>query len=399
MMRKRKNFLPIAIPDLSKLERKGMLEAIDSGWISVGPKVAAFEREFASWHNSRHAIALSSCTCALFLTLKMLGVTKKDYVIVPTITWPSTANVVEQLGAIPLFADVEPDTMNISLTHTQALLKRHKRKVKCIVPVHMSGLPAKIDFFEQIRRKYGIPVVYDAAHAAFSKYSNKMVGRYGNASCFSFYAVKNLTTGEGGMVTTDDARLARQIRLWSYHGLDRFAWKRYSGEKTLPHTQSIVPGYKFNMTDLNAAIGLAQLSRREHIFAKRNRLVKYYNALLTDTNSVETPIFETDEGGWANHLYVIKFLDNEISRDAVMRRLRQFNIGSNIHFYPVHRHYYYAKKYPKNRLPVSEWLGEKIISLPLCSKHSKEDVKYVVDVLKYILDKKLAHRKRGENEQ
>ncbi|MEO0105972.1 MAG: DegT/DnrJ/EryC1/StrS aminotransferase family protein [candidate division WOR-3 bacterium] len=393
MIKKRENFLSIAIPDITEQEIYEVIDTLKSGWLSVGPKVKRFEEKFAEYQNVKYAIAVSSATAGLFLAAKVLGIKRGDFVIVPTITWPSTANIVEQLEAIPIFVDVEKSTLNTTPELVENEIKKYNKKIKLIIPVHMSGLPVDIDGFQKISQKYHIPILYDAAHAVFSEYRNKKVGGYGIASCFSFYAIKNITTGDGGMVTTNDDKLAEAIRLWSYHGMSKDAWKRYSEESASPHVQSVVPGYKFNMTDIHAAIGLAQLQRAKELLARRNKLVQLYNDLFKDLEAVETPIFQTSEGRWANHVYTLKLKDEEIDRNKLMKVLREYNIGTNIHFYPVHLHYYYRKKYPEIKLPNAEWLGEHLISLPLCTRYGESDIQYVVEVMNYIIKNRLAVKK------
>ena len=381
----RKNFLSLAIPDISEQEIYEVVDCLKSGWISVGPKVKEFENKFADYHGTKHAIAMSSCTTALFISALVAGVGKGDFVIVPTITWQSTANIVEQLGATPLFADVEKDTLNISKEWVQKYIDKYGKKIKVIIPVHHSGLPVDIDWFTDISEKYGIKIIYDAAHAVFSTYKNKRVGQFGEMSCFSFYATKNLTTGDGGMITTNNDDYAELCRTWSYHGLPKDSWKRYSAESASPHVQCIVPGYKFNLTDLQAGIGLAQLRRADELLKKRNELVIHYNSLLKDFEKIQTPVFETKNGKWGNHVYVIKLMDESLNRDEFMQKLRKYNIGTNLHFYPVHKNVYYEKKYPNIKLPNSEWLMNRIITLPLCSMYSKTDLDYVVNIIKYLI--------------
>ncbi len=253
----------------------------------------------------------------------------------------------------------------------------------------MSGLPVDIDWFSAISEKYGIPVIYDAAHAVFSSYKGRMVGGFGQMSCFSFYATKNITTGDGGMITTNDDDLAEQCRIWSYHGLPKDSWQRYSSESACPHVQCIVPGFKFNLTDLQAALGLVQLRRKEEFIRKRHELIAFYNELFKPLPYIETPVFETETGKWGNHVYVIKILDDHVNRDRFMQELRKLNIGTNIHFYPVHKNFYYREKYPGISLPNAEWLMHKILSLPLCTKYTREDIGYVADAVKYIYEKKI----------
>lgn len=381
MNQPKEDFLPIAVPDLTEEEISEVVETLKSGWISVGPRVERLEQEMATAQGTRHAIAVSSCTAALFLVAKALDIGPGDVAIVPSMTWPSTANVFEQLGASCAFADVDRRTGNITAETIAPLLDEYGGSVKIVVPVHMSGLPVDIDTIDGLAGRHGIAVVYDAAHAIFSSYRNRPIGRYGTASCFSFYAIKNLTMGDGGVITTDDDELAESIRLWGYHGMNKDAWKRYSEEAASPHVQCIVPGYKMNLTDLQAALGLVQLRRSEELCAKRNMLVEAYNELLADVEEVETPIFETENGRWGNHVYGIRLLGEQRRRDEVMDRLRQRGIGTNIHFQPVHLHHYYRQKYPDVFLPNSEWLGERLLSLPLCTVYGESEVHRVVDTL------------------
>ena len=388
----REKFLSLAVPDISEQEVFEVLECLETGWISVGPKVREFEKQFSEYHNVKHAIATSSCTTALFLAAKIMGIKPGDRVIVPTITWQSSANIVEQLGAVPVFADVETDTLNIKLEDVERNLKKSGNKIKAIIPVHHSGLPVDIDWFQSMSEKYGVSILYDAAHAVFSSYKGKMIGGFGRFSTFSFYATKNITTGDGGMITTNDDELAEACRVWSYHGLPKDSWKRYSEEAASPHVQCIVPGYKYNMTDLQAALGLAQLKRKQYLLSKRNELIKHYNRLFKDMDYIRTPVFETGDGKWGNHVYVIKFRDGDVDRDRFMRELRKLNIGTNLHFYPVHKNIYYMKKYPGITLPNAEWLMSRILTLPLCTKYSKADIEYVVDAVKYVYESKSAHK-------
>ena len=383
-MKIREDFLSLAIPDISEEEISEVIDCLKSGWISVGPKVKQFEKEFAEYHNVKHAVALSSCTCALLIAAKVVGVNRGDYVIVPTVSWQSTANIVEQLDAIPLFADVEKDTLNIKMENVESYLKEYGNKIKAIIPVHHSGLPVDIDRFSYISERSGVKIIYDAAHAVFSSYKGSMVGQFGEMSCFSFYATKNITTGDGGLITTNNDGYAEQCHLWSYHGLPKDSWKRYSVEAASPHVQSVVPGYKFNMTDLQAAVGLAQLRRKDEFIRKRNELIEYYNGLFKDIEFVGIPINKTNYGQWGNHVYVIKILDESIDRDQFMKKLREYNIGTNLHFYPVHKNLYYEGKYPDVKLPNSEWLMNRILTLPLCTKYSKKDIEYVVEAVKEV---------------
>lgn len=394
----REDFLSIAIPDISEAEIYEVIDTLKSGWISVGPKVRQFEADMAAYHGVKHAISVTSCTVGQFLMCRLLGLGEGDYAIVPTITWPSTASTVEQVGATPLFVDVDPNTLNTTPDLVEPLLKQYGSRVKMISPVHVSGLPVDIDGFDALGEKYGVPVVYDAAHAVFSHYKNRRVGVYGKASLFSFYATKNITAGDGGVITTNDDALAEDLRLWSYHGMDKDSWKRYSKESASPHVQCVVPGFKFNMTDLNAALAVAQLRRAEEFLATRNRLIAHYDRAVRRLTWLEPTVRETYDSGWGNHVYIVKVVDPDVDRDLLMQVLRKYNIGTNIHFYPVHMNKFYAEKYPDVRLPVAEKLSQQLLSLPLCTKYTEKDLDYVADALDDIHSKRLAHRAGGEQE-
>lgn len=393
MLEIRESFLPIAVPDITEREIAEVVDALHSGWISAGPRVERFEALIAERHGTRHAISMSSCTAALFVVAKALGVGPGDEVVLPSMTWPSTANIVEQLGATPVFVDVDRRTANITAETLEPLLVSRGRQVKALIPVHMSGLPVDIDAVDETAESHGIPVIYDAAHAIFSEYRGQPIGRFGRAACFSFYAIKNLTCGDGGVVTTDDDELAESVRLWAYHGMRADSWKRYQAEEGSPHVQCLVPGFKFNLTDLSAAVGIVQLERADELLEKRNQLVKAYDEQFDGMDDIEVPVFETENGRWGNHVYGIRLLDDEQDRDRVMEVLRRdFRVGTNVHFYPTHLHRYYRTKYPNVRLPNTEWLGAHTLSLPLCTKYTAEDCEYVVSSLREVLDRGLAVR-------
>jgi UDP-4-amino-4-deoxy-L-arabinose-oxoglutarate aminotransferase len=389
----RESFLPIAVPDITEREIAEVVDALHSGWISAGPRVERFEAMIAERQGTRHAISMSSCTAALFVVAKALGVGPGDEVVVPSMTWPSTANVVEQLGATPVFVDVDRRTANITTDALEPVLESRGASIKAVIPVHMSGLPVEIADVEAVAERFGIMVIYDAAHAIFSEYYGRPVGGFGHAATFSFYAIKNLTCGDGGVLTTDDDELAESVRLWAYHGMRADSWKRYQAEEGSPHVQCLVPGFKFNLTDLNAAVGIVQLERADELLERRNLLVKAYDELFAGMDDVEVPVFETESGRWGNHVYGIRILDDEQDRDRLMEVLRrEYKIGSNVHFYPTHLHRYYRTKYPDVRLPNTEWLGERLLSLPLCTRYTVADCEYVAASLRDTLDRGLAVR-------
>jgi len=394
-MRVRDNFLPIAIPDITDDEIAEVVDTLKSGWISVGPKVRAFENAMAERQQTRHAVAVSSCTAALFLVAKALGIGPGDHVIVPSMSWPSTANIVEQLGATPLFVDVDRRTANVSVEIITKAIERTGNSVRAIIPVHFSGLPVAIDEIEATAADAGIPVIYDAAHAIFSQYRGIPIGCFGTAACFSFYAIKNLTCGDAGVITTNDNKLVEKIRLWAYHGMDKDSWRRYSVNGGSPHVECRVPGFKFNLTDLQAALGLVQLRRADELRDIRHRLIQHYHKLLAPMDDLEVAPFVEDTGGWGDHLMIVHLLDNKQNRDSVIESLRARRVGSNIHFLPIHQHEFYRRKYPGVYLPETEWLGRRTLSLPLCTRYSKFDVEYVVGALRDVLDSGEAQKAQG----
>lgn len=394
-MKIRDDFLPLAIPDITDEEIAEVVDTLKSGWISVGPKVRAFEAAMAERHQTRNAIAVSSCTSALFLVAKALDIGPGDKVVVPSMSWPSTANIVEQLGATPVFLDVDRLTANITAELLEEALHRHGNSVKAVIPVHFSGLPVDIEGIEEVASAAGVRVIYDAAHAIFSQYRGKPVGSFGTAACFSFYAIKNLTCGDAGVITTDDEGLAETMRLWGYHGMDKDSWKRYSADGGSPHVECRVPGFKFNLTDLQAALGLAQLRRADELRDARHRLIRCYHELLEPMNDLDVAPFETEAGGWGDHLVVVRLLEENLNRDRVLECLRERRVGTNIHFLPIHQHDFYRKQYPDVSLPNTEWLGQRILSLPLCTKYSENDVRYAVDALRDVLDSGEARRTRN----
>jgi dTDP-4-amino-4,6-dideoxygalactose transaminase len=375
--------IPFNRPSITEREIAEVVDTLRSGWLTTGPKVKRFEELFARYAGARYAVAVNSCTAALHLALAALEIGPGDEVITTPYTFAASAEVILYLGARPVFVDVDPETFNLDVNRAAAAVNGHTR---ALLPVHIAGLPADLDALQDLARHHGLKVVEDAAHATETRYAGRKIGSIGDATAFSFYATKNLTTGDGGIITTDDDELAESCRLWSYHGLPKDSWKRYSQESASPHVQCVVPGYKVNLTDLQAALGLAQLRRREELLEKRNRLVRHYNELLGKLDYVGLPVHETEHGRWGNHVYVIKLLDESVNRDRFMEELRRRNIGTNLHFYPVHLNLYYRRKYPEVTLPTAEWLKDRILTLPLCTRYSFSDLEYVVEAVREVYE-------------
>ena len=381
---RRAEFLPFHQPWIDEASVKAVVDVLESGWLTRGPKTEAFERVFAEYVGARHAIGLSSCTAGLHLALVALGIGPGDEVITSPITFPATANVVVHQGAVPVFADVEPATLNIDPAQIEA---RITPRTRAIIPVHFAGHPCRMDAILGLARRHGLAVIEDAAHAIESACPAGKVGAMGDFTAFSFYATKNLTTGEGGMLTTNDDALAEQARLLSLHGISKDAWKRYAPDGPL-HWETVSPGYKYNMFDIQAALGLRQFERLEEWWQVRAVHVARYRQGLADLPEV-TLLAEQPGIRHAHHLFVILLDSDRLrgGRDAVMADLRAAGIGTGVHFrslslQPLYRDRQGARP---GDLSVAEGVSERLLSLPLYPKMSPADVDDVLNALHTIV--------------
>lgn len=362
----RQEYITFGKPEILEQDICRMTETIRSGWLSTGPQVHLFEEALREYIGCKHVVAVGSCTAGLYLSLLCKGIGKGDEVIVPSLTFCATVNVVEHVGATPVFVDVEPDTYCMNPTVFEENISEH---TKAVIPVHFGGLPCDMDRINHIAEQHDVLVVEDAAHALGSRYHSKMIGAE-NTCCFSFYPTKNITTIEGGAVATDDASLAEMIRVYSNHGLSRDAWKRYSTMSPSRY-QVVVPGYKYNMTDVGASLGLSQLQRIDMMTLKRRTYAGIYRDILQDVSGVELPSFKNNQGNsW--HLFPI-LVEH---RDLLRQRLHESGVGSGIHYEAVHLQPYYKEKYP-SRLPRTEHISETTLSLPLQSMLSSDDIHYI----------------------
>jgi perosamine synthetase len=378
-------FLPFFRPSLSEAEIAAVVDTLRSGWLTMGPKTQAFEREFARFVGSPSAIAVNSATSGLHLAINALGIGPGDEVLVPTLTFASTAATVLHAGARPRLVDCEPDTLNISVAD---VARQCGPRTKAIIPVHFAGHPCEMDEIQDLARERGLAVIEDAAHALPASYRGRSIGSLGTVTVFSFYATKNLTTGEGGMITTSDATLAERIRSRRLHGMTRDAWKRYSAEGTWRYDVAY-PGFKYNMTDMNAALGLVQLERLASMQARRQAVVDRYRTALADLEEIELPTCKPYiEHAW--HLFVIRLHHDRtrIHRDQVIARLTEAGIGTSVHFIPLHEHSYYQEtfRYQRSDLPNASKQWERIISLPLFPDMQDSDVDRVAGALRTILE-------------
>ncbi len=385
---KRPSFLPFHQYFLGNEEKKAVIEALDSGWITTGPKTKEFENEFSKYIGCKHSIALNSCTAGLHLSLVANDIKEGDEVIVPTITFTATSNVVIHCGATPILVDVEEDTLNMDL---KDLEQKITSKTKAIIPVHLAGQPCKMDEIQEIADKYNLIVIEDAAHATESKYKGKKIGNISQITNFSFYATKNLCTAEGGMLTTNDDDLAEKIRILSLHGLSKDAWKRYSNEG-YKHYDVIYPGFKYNMTDIQSSMGLEQLKKIIGFLDIRNKHKNIYDYFIQNIPHVSI-VNEIEDIVHARHLYIIKIdIDKlKITRDELMTLMIQENIGVSVHFMPIHFHTYYKEKYGfiESDFPVASKLAKEILSLPFYPKMNEDDIEYVCSKLNEIILKNL----------
>lgn len=378
-------FLPFARPSITQREKDAVLSVLDSGWLTTGPVTKEFEASFAAKVGSRHAIALNSATAALHLALEAIGVGPGDEVLVPTWTFAASAEVVIYLGATPVLVDVDRATLNAT---PEQLLEAVTERTKAAVLVHVAGRPADVERTVRLLEARGVAVVEDAAHAFPSRVggpSGKFAGTFGRAGAYSFYATKTITTGEGGMLVTDDDALAARARLMSLHGISRNAWNRYTAAGSWFYEIEDA-GYKYNMTDLAAALGVVQLDRAEELLAARCRLAGLYGQALRDAGLGDVVDVPTDapDGSHAWHLYIVRLvLDRlRVDRAAVMEALKAEGIGASVHFIPLHLHpYYRGRGYAPQQFPVATAEYERVISLPIWPGMTEADVHRVVAAL------------------
>jgi dTDP-4-amino-4,6-dideoxygalactose transaminase len=373
---RRPNFLLFSTPAIGEEEMLEVANTLRSGWITTGPKTQQFESAFRDRVGATAALGLNSCTAGLHLGLLALGIRPGDEVITTPMTFCACANVIEHLGARPVLADVEPDTLNLS---PKAMEAAFTPRTRAVLAVHYAGHPADLDPIEDLAKTHGATVIEDAAHALPASYKGRMIGSGDNPVAFSFYATKNLTTGEGGMLTGSPELLAR-ARTLGLHGMSRDAWKRY-GQGGSWFYQVDEPGFKYNMTDVQAAMGVAQLRKLDRFQARRREIVAAYTAAFQEVDALEVPV-ERPEVEHAWHLYVLRLRLGaiRIGRDQFIKELTALNIGTSVHFIPIHLHPYYQQKYQyqPNQFPVAYQAYQRMLSLPLHPMLTDADVSDVV---------------------
>jgi dTDP-4-amino-4,6-dideoxygalactose transaminase len=382
---KREEFLAYGLPLIEEDDIAAVVEVLRSGWVTRGPRTASFEEAFAQYIGVKHAVALNSCTAALHLGLAAAGIGSGDEVITTPLTFVSTVNVILHTGAQPVFADIDPATLNLD---PEAVASRITARTRAILPVHLAGIPCDMDALGALAEAHGLYILEDAAHGLCTRWQGKLVGSLGNTAAFSFYATKNLVTGEGGMLTTDDDAIAEKARLFSLHGMDKNAWKRYSQAGSWFYDVT-TPGFKCNMTDIQAALGLTQLAKLERMQHRREAIAALYNDAFASLPEVSVPV-TTPGGENAWHLYILKLnLDKlKYDRDKFIELLREENIGTSVHFIPVHMHSYYRETfgYVPEDFPQAETAYRRIISLPLYPKMTLKDAEHVAQAVRRVCE-------------
>jgi perosamine synthetase len=371
------------LPDLGPDEISEVVDTLRSGWLTTGPKAQRFEREFAEYVGAKHALATNSGTAALQLALDAAGLGEGDEVIVPTMTFAASASVAFHCGARPVLVDCRPDTLNLNVDLIESALTP---RTKAILPVHFAGHPCDLDRIHQLARHHGFRVIEDAAHALPARYRGRSIGSISDLTCFSFYANKTITTGEGGILTTDDDRMIRRARLMSWFGINKDPSHRTPDQGTWYYELEAI-GWKFNMSDIAAAIGLHQLPRCDHLWERRQHCAELYDKGLADVPELTLPHTEPDVQH-ARHLYVIQ-LELErlsITRQQFIQRMEEAGVGTGVHYIPLHLHPYYRDTwgYRPESCPVATAACKRVVSLPIYSRMSDVDVEYVIDVVKDI---------------
>ncbi len=395
--------VPFYKPSIGEAEISEVVDTLKNGWLTTGPKTKQFEQEFAAYLGHKHAIAVNSCTAALHLALEAIGLQRGEGVLAPTLTFAATAEVIAYFGARPILVDCRVEDFNIDIQDAeQRLLEASEAgiKVRAIIPVHYGGQIGDYEGIRKLAKKYDLKVIEDAAHCCPAFYrerpesSWRTVGSGADLSCYSFYANKAITTGEGGMVCTERDDYAERIRIMSLHGISRNAWKRFSSDGHW-YYEIIAPGYKYNLTDVASAIGLHQLRKADALHRKRTALAESYSRLLGDVEELILPTAQPDRiHSW--HLFVIRLRTGAltIDRAQVIEELKKVGILTSVHYLPLHMHPHYRDRYGyrSEDLPCATTLYPELITLPLFPDMSVEQLEYVCTTLKQIIAAHRRHR-------
>lgn len=370
--------IPFHLAMVGEEEAQAAAEVVRSGWLTMGPKTIEFERQFASYVGAKHAIGVNSCTAGLHIALEAIGLRQGDEVLVPTTTFTATAEVVVYFKAIPVLVDVDPITLCIDPVDAE---RKITSKTRAILPVHFAGQPCDMDRIQELASQHRLEIVEDAAHSLPASFRGTPVGAISKLTAFSFYATKTMTTGEGGMVTTNDDALAARMRIMRLHGIGRDAWKRYSSEGSWFY-EVLSAGFKYNLTDIQSAIGLVQLAKCTEMRNLREQVARQYSEAFSQCDLLQIPtVLEDRESAW--HLYVLRLnLDRlRIGRDQVIEQLKQRGIGTSVHFIPLHLHPYYRETYHyrETDLPIATAEYHRSFSLPIYPGMSSDQIAYVIE--------------------
>ena len=375
--------VPFHVPDIGEEEVRAVSETLRSGWITTGPRTLEFERAFASYLGAGRAIAVASGTAALHLALRAVGIGEGDEVVTTPYTFVASTESILYLGAKPVFVDIDPRTLNIDPAAAAAAITP---RTKALLPVHIGGYPCEMGALSDLAKKHGLSIVEDAAHALPAEAGGRKIGTIGTATAFSFYATKNLTTGEGGMVTTEDDALADRMRVLGLHGIQGDAWKRYTKGGRW-YYEVVDQGYKYNMSDIQAALGLVQLGKLDRLQEIRRRHDRIYRDALKECPLILPPEDDADHRS-ALHLFIVR-LDpgkTQWSREALIETLRERGVFPSVHFIPVHLHPYYREMgYRRGMFPIAERSYDNALSLPFYPSMPDVSVEYVVDTVRRVL--------------
>ncbi len=379
--------VPFFKPYIGEEEISKVVEAMRSGWLTTGPFTKQFESNFAEYIGGDvEAVAVNSATAALHLALEAIGISEGDEVICPSMTFTATAEVVRYLGADPIFVDIDPITLNLDIDAVKSAITK---RTKAVMPVHFTGLACEIEPLLELAEQYGLDIVDDAAHALPVDTSCGRVGNTGfRATAFSFYATKTMTTGEGGMLVTSDPEIAARARKMRLHGIDRDVFNRYTDKKASWRYDVVAPGYKYNMTDIAAAIGLVQLNRCDSFAVERRTLATRYSKELTGL-PLKLPFIPDVDAEHCWHLYVVRLTDSApVKRDALITLLKDAGIGSSVHFIPLHRLSYWRDRYDLDpgQFPIADATFEASLSLPLYPGMTEAEQTHVIQTLRTVLE-------------
>lgn len=379
------NFIPFALPDIGQEEIDEVVDSLKNGWLTTGPKTKKFEEDFKAFLGCRHALAVNSGTSGLHLALEAIGLRPGDKVIVPVNTFTATAEVVRYFDADPVFCDIDAETFTIDILKLQEILEHHpeRENIKGIIPVHLAGQVCEMGPILKLARERGIFIIEDAAHAFPAKWNGNDVGILGDITVFSFYPTKTLATAEGGMVVTNVDRFAERIKLMRQHGIDRDGWDRHFSSKPSWHYSVRAAGYKYNMNDLSASIGIHQLAKAERFLARRQEIAEIYRQELSNVEGLTLPSIRSKDDVHAYHLFIVKVEE----RDDFIDRMKEYGIGTSVHFIPLHLHPYWKDlyKHQDEDFPVALATFKQVVSLPIYTRLTNPEVSRIVTAIKKIM--------------